>query len=642
MAIAALLTGIVAAGSAFGRGTALAGSTSVTCGTSSSVITCTLPTSSDESSVDVADLVSQLSSNGVTGGTPIWIQAWGGKGGTGAGYNVNASGGLGGYAQTVTTLDDLQSELGVSTLYYYVGNNGNSHGSDTDDTEGGDGGASSVVATEDLTSNQPSINTSTPTDGNVILLAGGGGGGAGESPYVTSVGDAGGAGGVAVASTSSSVTTDGNDSAEKNGSVGGTGGRGGTCPDGGAKGTSNWADGGDGGDGAGGEGGGGGQQSSGHFGSVGWVNVSSSSDLTLSQHGSGGSGGAGTFNDEHGGYNGAGGGGGGGYGGGGGGASTYSGDPGGGGGGCTFAAASLESDILAPTGYQSNPGSGQGAVQLSFDTVNSTATFEVPTPAKAGDSGTFTAHYKVATSSGTKTFYAAGGSLSGAWNGSTDTLSNGSGDIDLESAGGNALTQTVAIDEGASITPESNTDCSSGESQYALDGQIEVTDVPVFGSVSGDADLTGCGSISGTVTYNGSLSNLSPSDITSASVDDLELQMEPVTTLDAPDVESVESPMYADVGCADQACRIRVGGKLRVKGHHGQVFSRPLATKHVHVAKGHSKRVHLRLKWRHHSAVRRLARDLRHRDRARLKIRIRAKGSRGAVGHSRLSIKLRR
>jgi hypothetical protein len=616
-------------------------SASVSCSFSDGLDTCTLPTSDDTDSVDVADLAGELS--GVTGETPIWIQAWGGKGGQGAGYNVNASGGLGGYAQTVTTLDELESSYGTSTLYYYVGDDGNSHGTSTDDTEGGDGGASSVVATEDLASTQPSVNTEDASDGNIIVLAGGGGGGAGEDADVQTVGDTGGAGGVAVAGTSDSATDDGGDATEKNGSVNGEAGRGGSCPDGGEKGTSSKDDGGDGGDGAGGEGGGGGQQSSGHFGSVGWVNTDS---VTLSQHGSGGSGGAGVYT-EHLYYAAAGGGGGGGYGGGGGGASSLQGDAGGGGGGCSFAFRSLESDVLAPTGYQSNPGSGQGAVQLTFDTVSSTATFEVPTPSSPGDSGTFSAHYSVATSSGTKTFYASGGTLSGAWDESTDTLSSASGDIDLEDSHGDALSQVVSVDEGASITPVSGgTDCSSGEDQYSFSGKIEVTDVPVFGSVSGDADLTGCGSITGTVTYSGSLSDISPSDITSASVDDLKLEMTPATTVDAPEAESVDSAMYVGVGCVDQACDVHVRGKAIVKrrasGHsRAKRWSHWLRPRSVHVAKGGTKRVHLKFSPRHLLAVRHLRRKLSHGHRAHLRLIVRAAGSRGPVGHRRVRIKLR-
>ena len=54
----------------------------------------------------------------VTANTPMWIQAWGGAGGTRAGDGAAA-----GFAQMVTTLADLEG-VGIIELYFYLGGKG--------------------------------------------------------------------------------------------------------------------------------------------------------------------------------------------------------------------------------------------------------------------------------------------------------------------------------------------------------------------------------------------------------------------------------------------------------------------------------------------------------------------------------------
>jgi len=608
-----------------------------TCTQSSAVYVCALPTTG-QTSVDVASLVSQLGSEGITSGTPIWIQAWGGQGGMGGGYNTGsrASGGSGGFTQTVATLDQLESTYGTSTLYYYTGDGGLNHGSSSSDNPGGDGGASSVVASADLSSATPSIDVENPAQGNVLLLAAGGGGGAGENQSPYDVGDSGGDGGVAVAATSKSIATPGGQGTDKTGTVSDHSGQGGQCPGGGAKGTANAGNGAWGTSGVGGTGGGGGQTSSGHYSPTGWTN---STDTELAAAGSGGHGAPGVYVFP---YNaGAGGGGGGGWGGGGGGgAASSESSPGAGGGGCSFAAEDLTSDPLAPIGGQSNPTGDAGYVQLVFDPVNSTATFDVPTPASPGDSGTFTARYTTAAGSSTKTFYAAGGTLVGAWDGADQTLTSGSGQVDLEDSAGKPLPEVVTINQGASITPVSGgTDCD-GEDQWLLSGSVTINNVPHFGTVTGDADLTGCGEITGEVTYNGALSDLKPNEIDWVTVSNLDLDMDPATVVKAAPRQRVHKPIYARVGCLDQSCRIRLKGLARIHDH-GQVKRKGVEKKVIRVKKGHVRRVHLRFKHQHQRSTSRLRRKLSHGQHAQLRVRVKSSGTRGPVDHSRLRIKLR-
>jgi FG-GAP-like repeat len=157
--------------------------------TSDVIVTCSLNPGGHQISVDLMGnllpLAQQVNSS-ITADTVMWIQAWGGQGGQGSpGSDSNRSeGGVGGFAQTITTINDYQSNYGTSTLYYYLAS---CCQAEVTLSKAGGGGASTIVASaaNGLASN------------NVLLIAGGGGGG--NYAFQFASGQDGGQGGVAIA-----------------------------------------------------------------------------------------------------------------------------------------------------------------------------------------------------------------------------------------------------------------------------------------------------------------------------------------------------------------------------------------------------------------------------------------------------------
>jgi hypothetical protein len=240
-------------------------------------LTCTF-TSSTKLSVDqLADQIYRATNKQVDDSTPIWIQAWGGRGGKGAsdqGY-AGAFGGYGGYAITVSSREKLDGK----ELYLYVGASGSRHANYS-----GQGGAATIVATQPITQDD-----SVP--GNLLVVAGGGGGG---GKNCSGDGAArGGVGGVAVAGHVKHDATSGYNDYEA-----GQPGAGGSGGDGGARGGQS------GGDGLGGYGGAGDSKGS----PAGWVNVSAVDPAA--EDWNAGAGGEGRGGGGGGGYGGGGGGGG--------------------------------------------------------------------------------------------------------------------------------------------------------------------------------------------------------------------------------------------------------------------------------------------------------------------------------------------
>jgi hypothetical protein len=599
-----------------------------TCDTDSSPIVCALDTST--TSVDISALVSALAGENVTTQTPIWVQAWGGNGGRGAGDTVHASGGAGGFTQTILTAADLSSSYQTTTLYYYLGDEGATTDSSSDEVAAGGGGATTVFSTANLA-------TTAPTTSNVIALASGGGGGAGEQEAPNSLGDAGGLGGTAVASTAGPASGPGSAGTNSSGTPSSHSGSGGTCPGGGAKGKGPDGNGQYGGSGFGGVGGAGGRNGN-HSSAAYWSN-GDPTQLT-----NGGGGGWGHNGEEFPNSIAGGGGGGAGYGGGGGGAvGVGSFDPGAGGGGCGWAAQALASDSLAPSGFQPNPSSDPdgGAAQLVFDNTSADqATFTVPTPASPGGSGSITAHYKVSVESGTKTFYPESGSLTGLWDQSSQSLSQGTGNLAVESGGGTELPEQVAI-SGATITAATSA-CSPAP--YQLDGTVAVTGVPVIGLVTGQATLCGTGDITGQTSYTGSLSDINTSDIKSVEINGLLLQMTPDLTVASPKAQRVKRKLRVKVGCLDQDCRFRIGGTVRLPRKGRSAAKVSLKKSYVSFAKGKAHQLDVRMKRASHTGprVRRLIRTSKQaRRKAHVKFRVKAHGSHGAVGHKGSKSKLR-
>lgn len=314
---------------------------------SSGKVTCWLHKPGENTTTSWAnldDILAQLTSQSsaacapcqnITSQTPMWMQAWGGKGGK--------SGGNSGFAQTVTTLADLQNQ-GIVTLFFYLGRNGYSSG-----TTGGSGGAATLVTQEDLQENPATA----PVD--ALLIAGGGGGGGGQDTGCL-VGDptphGGASGGVAISQTG----PDGEGIGQGNDATNGKGGGQGVAGSGHSSGSK----------GIGGQGGKGGQ-GAGHSATstTAWFNTGAT-QLTITS-GKGGDGG-----DDSSSCTTGGGGGGGGWGGGGSGshgnADTKA---GGGGGGGSYSIPSKCADPGAPTTYVSNPDSGAGTFQIVFNTEGS-------------------------------------------------------------------------------------------------------------------------------------------------------------------------------------------------------------------------------------------------------------------------------
>ncbi len=145
-------------------------------------IKCTY-TSSTTLSVD--SMVSQLQSGlgrPIDSPTPLWVQAWGGRGAKGASDRGDdgAFGGYAGYAISVPSVGALSGD----ELYLYVGASGSEHAN-----SGGQGGASTIVSTQ-------AISRITDFPGGLQVVAGGSGGGARGCGGV----GRGGGGGVAIAS----------------------------------------------------------------------------------------------------------------------------------------------------------------------------------------------------------------------------------------------------------------------------------------------------------------------------------------------------------------------------------------------------------------------------------------------------------
>ncbi len=181
--------------------------------TDTTSVTCTLP--DDTTVVDLSTLLSiaarHLPSNQSIGvGSPMFIRAWGGKGG-GSTYSPGGHG----FAQTVLTLSDYREAYDTDDLYYYVGAQGTKTA--TSNRYNGTGGAASIVAAADLDSTSPCIDGEDCDTPNILLVAGGGGG-SGDM-------DGGAAGGNAVATTSGSASGTGD--GQPQGGKGGGNGKGG-------------------------------------------------------------------------------------------------------------------------------------------------------------------------------------------------------------------------------------------------------------------------------------------------------------------------------------------------------------------------------------------------------------------------------
>jgi hypothetical protein len=279
----------------------------------------------------------------VTADTPLWLQAWGAPGGS----RFQGLGGAPGFAQTVTTINELEMQ-GIVDLYYYFGQTGGYN-----QTSGASGGTATLVTTVDLQRNP----ATPPTSSGMLLIAGGGGGSGGcDGGCILSCPTPGngGAGGVAI----STVGPDGQGIGQ-----GGDGSWTGSGGGEGVGGSSASNDGGPGNDGIGGTGGPGSFGAGGHSqNGTTWFNTGST-PLTFS---SGGGGGGGYDSNS---CTAGGGGGGGGWGGGGGGIhgnNNYS--AGGGGGGGSWSAPSTCNDVTAPTTYPGNNSTGHANLFLVFNT----------------------------------------------------------------------------------------------------------------------------------------------------------------------------------------------------------------------------------------------------------------------------------
>jgi hypothetical protein len=302
--------------------------------------------------VNLDDVVAQVG-NGVSEDTPMWIQAWGGRGGNS--YKA-CDGGRGGYAQTTTTVSDIKAYTGSAQLFYYVATGGKDGG----DHCGSAGGSATIVTLQDLLpldGEGPSL-ASPPT----LLVAGGGGGGSAgnDADLICAVNCTGngGNGGVAIASVTANGTGKGG-TASSGFPMGGHLGIGGDSYT--IVSESNNATNGTAAFGGRGGAGGDGQKCDGP-GRPTWINTGSTT-LTMSS-GEGGKGSSNTKTCDAGG-----GGGGGGWGGGGGGGhGNDSGPSVAGGGGGSFAIMSAQSSPSAPTRRPGNPCSNtsNGCVQIEF------------------------------------------------------------------------------------------------------------------------------------------------------------------------------------------------------------------------------------------------------------------------------------
>jgi len=322
--------------------------------------------SESQSSIDLTAMLDQINSDPdvttlVNENTTIWILAWGGHGGYGSGPDgTDGHGADGGYAQMTTTVGQIQADYGVTTLYYYLGNEGDPRACASGGNScGGNGGTATIVASEDLTAA-----SHVPESILLLVAAGGGGGGAGRGKIGFDCnqlqGSNGGAGAVAISEIGAVKKVSGDDGQDKlqgySGQGGGSGGNGGTA---GGAGNGNAKAGDDEFAPIGGIGG------SNTATSVGFLNV----PAIVETAGHGGAGGSP-------GDNAPGGAGGGGWAAGGGGVEgTYQGynniknlcRSGAGGGGSSLARASTRSCTIAPTTAPKNPTGSTGHVRISIN-----------------------------------------------------------------------------------------------------------------------------------------------------------------------------------------------------------------------------------------------------------------------------------
>ncbi|KPI34085.1 hypothetical protein OV450_6108 [Actinobacteria bacterium OV450] len=322
------------------------------------VVSCLLPDGLSQYALSqlLSDAQAQTQTS-LTTATPMVVTAFGGAGrygSNGGGLYRGGDGGLGGKAQTVTSIDAFTGSYGAN-LYYYVGKWGAT-------SSGGRGGASTLVSGVDLTTTQPCISGfGSCTTTNLLLDAGGGGGG-GEA-NADGDGGAGGDGGTAVSGQVISAGAGGKAGESTTGTVrtarGGDGGQNGSGGDGGRGGGGvDSVSGTDGQDGIGGLGGPT-HTSKGPNAGASWTNNSS---LSFANAGQGGEGEFRTNGTNYG-SGGGGGGGWGGGGGGGGGGEAVSG--GGGGGGGSFAAGNAATVENVPSISNGNSGY-DGTVYVTF------------------------------------------------------------------------------------------------------------------------------------------------------------------------------------------------------------------------------------------------------------------------------------
>jgi hypothetical protein len=318
--------------------------------------TCLLSTSA--SSIDLEAMLDQVNTAlsvtqpnhpPVGDSTTLWIQAWSGQGGNGddiGGLGNEGDGGNHGYAQTTTTVGDIDQAFGVTQLYYYLGRPG-SAGLQT----GGDGGTATFVSAVDATT------TADVLAKTLLVAGGGGGGGAGNSSgggnCKFETGFTGGGGAVAISPVGADSKVSGSDGQDRpthdySGQGGGSGGNGGAAGSGSSKpGDNQFAP----------VGGPGGNRATAS--AVGFLNQSGV--MVTAGGGRGGAPGDGPA---------PGGGGGGGLAGGGGGgeATNDTGcNAGAGGGGSSLAIASTKSCSIAPTSQPANPNAISGFVQIGID-----------------------------------------------------------------------------------------------------------------------------------------------------------------------------------------------------------------------------------------------------------------------------------
>ena len=301
--------------------------------------------------VDLMSIIDAISASftTVTGDTTMWIEVWGGNGGS---TDKGKVGGTGGYAITTTTVNDIAGiNNGSTVIYYFLGSNGGNGG----DHCGSAGGSSTMVTLEDLTLNPSSDPTQTSPP--ILLVAGGAGGGCGGNGSFGCTGPGcngpGYNGGIAIASLNTIGSGPGEDFVDPP-PTGGDMGMGGSSSNSGGGGGNETS----GMNGYGGLGGAGGSGQS--CTGPGTTGFRSAPEVDFSD-GQGGKGSSNTSDCDSGG-----GGGGGGWGGGGGGG--HGNDEGRayqGGGGGSFAIQSTVSSDLSPTSEQSNP-CGTGCLRISF------------------------------------------------------------------------------------------------------------------------------------------------------------------------------------------------------------------------------------------------------------------------------------